>query len=111
MDFRCDDECGYHPKSTSIVPERPLEEPLSSALPLQDFCAQLTAAGHNCSISDDPGRFLCNYVYYRSLQKVPTSVFIHVPPLEVIDLDAQVRFVQSFLEIVTSHLNSQVFAE
>lgn len=105
MDFRCADECGFQPESTPIVPERPLEETLTSALPLQDLCAQLAATGFNCNVSDDPGRFLCNYVYYRSLEKIPTSVFIHVPPVEVIELDSQVQFVLSFLEIVTSHLN------
>lgn len=38
-------------------------------------------------ISTDPGRYLCNYLYYYSLQKSAFdktiySLFIHLPPLE-----------------------------
>ena len=58
------------------------------------------------SVSDDPGRFLCNYVYYRSLERAGSSVFIHVPPLQVVGLDEQVRFVKSFLEIVAVHFDA-----
>ena len=50
---------------------------------------------HPCvRISDDPGRYLCNYIYYQSCRKfqklgVP-SMFIHVPntlePQKIVDL-------------------------
>ncbi|CAH8448294.1 unnamed protein product [Schistosoma rodhaini] len=33
-----------------------------------------------CSLSNDPGRFLCGYIYYRSLEYSPDRVvFVHVP--------------------------------
>lgn len=41
--------------------------------------------------SDDAGCYLCNYVYYRTLRRVPHRRigFVHVPPLEIMSLDEQ----------------------
>lgn len=36
-------------------------------------------------ISDDPGRYVCNYMYYKSLKKNRNAIFVHVPSYEVID--------------------------
>ena len=33
-------------------------------------------------ISVDPGRYLCNYVYYKVLLRNPNTLFIHVPIME-----------------------------
>jgi len=56
--------------------------------------------------SQDPGRFLCNYIYYRSLEfceknkmndKRFDSVFIHVPHQDTIPVDYQIRFAKHFV--------------
>ena len=94
MDFRCADESGYNPQATPIVSNEDLDVPLKSILPLDDIVKELAEEGFNCTVSEDPGRFLCNYVYYRSLQKQKNSVFIHVPHLTVVDLDTQLEFVK-----------------
>ena len=42
--------------------------------------------------SDDAGCYLCNYVLYRALRLLAPRVrvgFVHVPPLDVMPLDAQ----------------------
>ena len=41
--------------------------------------------------SDNAGCYLCNYLYYRALLRFPGKRvgFVHVPPLEVVPLDAQ----------------------
>ena len=51
------------------------------------FAAVARKAGVN--LSDDAGRFVCNYLYYCSLERHP-CVFVHVPPLDKVDLEAQV---------------------
>lgn len=60
-------------------------------------------------ISTDPGRFLCNYVYYQTLSHClkhkaagdkSTGVFVHVPPVEVLPLKRQVDFVLRLLQWV-----------
>ena len=44
------------------------------------------------SPSEDAGCYLCNYVYYEALRRLPASVrvgFVHVPPLDAIPFDQQ----------------------
>ena len=58
---------------------------------------ELQALGHNVAISQSAGRYLCNYIYFKSLQLcsiVPNwhALFVHVPPLEVIGHDAEMAF-------------------
>ena len=59
-------------------------------------CLTQCPASLPMNVSDDPGRFLCGYIYYKSLQKVKelndaghqcTTLFIHVPLVEVIPPD------------------------
>ena len=58
-----------------------------------------------CDVSTDPGRFLCNYVYYRSLfhqhsNGLPLqSVFVHVPLEERISIPDQVKVVLLMLNM------------
>jgi pyroglutamyl-peptidase len=58
------------------------------------------------TISDDAGRFVCNYVYYHSLrfaeQKGHKSLFVHVPLFSRIDEETQMRFAASLLEAIAS---------
>ena len=54
-----------------------------------DLAAVARKAGVN--VSDDAGRFVCNYLYFCSLANGVPCVFIHVPPLERLPLEAQVE--------------------
>ena len=62
----------------------------------------LKKKGFDVMISDDAGRFVCNYVYYHSLRfaaaKGHKSLFVHVPLFSTIDEETQMRFVTSLLE-------------
>ncbi|KAH8853717.1 Pyroglutamyl-peptidase 1 [Schistosoma japonicum] len=51
-----------------------------------------------CSISSDPGRFLCGYMYYKSLEYSPDRVvFVHVPCLTRMSAD---NIAMSLLQII-----------
>jgi pyrrolidone-carboxylate peptidase len=54
--------------------------------------------------SDDAGCYLCNYLYYRALLRFPDRRvgFVHVPPLEVLPLDAQHDQLARLLEALES---------
>ena len=37
--------------------------------------------GYSCSISTDPGLYLCNYLYFKALGKTKgNALFVHLPP-------------------------------
>ena len=59
-------------------------------------CLTKCPANLPMNVSDDPGKYLCGYIYYKSLEKMKnlnqeghhcTTLFIHVPLVEVISSD------------------------
>ncbi|CAN1320868.1 Pyrrolidone-carboxylate peptidase [Linum perenne] len=89
--FRCPDELGWQPNTGCSVDE---------------MLRFLKKKGFDVMISDDAGRFVCNYVYYHSLrfakQKGHKSLFVHVPLFSRIDEETQMQFVASVLEAIGS---------
>jgi pyroglutamyl-peptidase len=120
MNFRVPDVCGYQPENCTICAESDLDCPLYSALPLDQLCAGLnqtfptsTAAteeplSNRVQLSQDPGRYLCNYTYYQALlhqQRLGLplhSVFVHVPPFEAIPQEEQVAIVKALIDSVVN---------
>ena len=77
------------------------------------FADKLQALGHNVAISHSAGRYLCNYVYFRSLQlcsNVPNwhALFVHVPPLEVIGQDAEMAFAVDLFTLLQQKVQATV---
>lgn len=58
--------------------------------------------------SVDAGGYLCNYLYFRMLQRFANKRigFLHVPPLEMRALEAQVEIATRILEIVGTESGS-----
>lgn len=77
LDFRIPDIAGRQPRETPIHPGGPPVR--HSPLPLDALHHHLTAAGHPVTLSTDPGRYLCNQVYYLGASLIPRTVFIHLP--------------------------------
>jgi pyroglutamyl-peptidase len=53
--------------------------------------------------SDDAGCYLCNYVYYQALRRLPLAVrvgFVHVPPLDALPLEEQQRELHDLLQLI-----------
>ncbi len=53
-----------------------------------------------CRLSTDPGRYICNLLYYKSLISGYRSVFIHVPPFSVIPIKKQLEVISRILDRV-----------
>jgi pyroglutamyl-peptidase len=108
--FRCPDESGAQPQGQCICHAFALDFFLRTPLPIRDIAARLHKKWHpHVEISGDAGRFLCNYIYYCSLQRAKPlrqcySAFIHVPPHTVIDLKLQAEFVRDFVLIAVDHV-------
>lgn len=83
LDFRIRDIAGRQPRQQRIVAQAP--ESLPSTLPIDRIFNQLNQTGHPVSLSDDPGRYLCNQMLFHTLWRTgmsrdPVSAgFIHLP--------------------------------
>ena len=99
MDFRVPDEQGYSPTQCKICQDCELEDTLTTCIPLETLVCKLKDEGFSddVEISNDPGRFLCNYVYYKSLLVNRFALFVHVPPFSVMAEDKQYNFINILL--------------
>uniref|UniRef100_A0A0C9QKZ6 TSA: Wollemia nobilis Ref_Wollemi_Transcript_29247_1074 transcribed RNA sequence n=1 Tax=Wollemia nobilis TaxID=56998 RepID=A0A0C9QKZ6_9CONI len=105
--FRCPDEMGWQPQKIPIVPEDgSLSHVRETSLPAAEIVEILVDKGYDVTLSDDAGRFVCNYVYYHSLRygglRGFKSLFVHVPLFTKIDRETQMHFAASLLEVLTS---------
>ena len=104
MTFRVPDVQGYQPIEASISPSSAHDSPLTTSLPLSAILEE--AIHEQVTISTDPGRYLCNYVYYKALlhqqsKGLPLySLFIHVPSFDVISKDQQVGIIKQLITSV-----------
>lgn len=57
--------------------------------------------------SDDAGGYLCNYLYFRMLQRFPMKRigFLHVPPLEKMRLEEQANIARQMIQDVLNWVN------
>jgi len=105
--FRAPDECGWQPKSTPIDASCDLDTCSECLLDVGALAQQLSCESCPVAVSYDPGRFVCNYTYYRSLSSTRSrrhwfSLFVHVPPFSNLDEGVQRRFVVQLLQQVAA---------
>ncbi|EFJ31126.1 hypothetical protein SELMODRAFT_169592 [Selaginella moellendorffii] len=107
--FRCPDEMGWQPQRLQIAPEDgPLSATRETTLPAAEIVRCLASKGFEVTLSDDAGRFVCNYVYYQSLRHARANgtvcIFVHVPLFSRIEEDVQMQFVASLMEVLAQEL-------
>ncbi|TKY61588.1 Pyrrolidone-carboxylate peptidase [Spatholobus suberectus] len=105
--FRCPDEMGWKPQKVPIVPsDGGISRTRETSLPVEEITKALVEKGYEVMVSDDAGRFVCNYVYYHSLrfaeQNGIKSLFVHVPLFVTINEETQMQFAASLLEVLAS---------
>mmetsp|Transcript_16009 Transcript_16009/g.36932 ORF Transcript_16009/g.36932 Transcript_16009/m.36932 type:complete len:237 (-) Transcript_16009:3342-4052(-) len=102
--FRVPDQKGLQPQNECIISKDACEHGkcFNTTLDVNRLCEDLKARGEPVVVSTDPGRFVCNYIYCLSLdscleenrqsgegsQRIH-SLFIHVPPFNVIPEERQ----------------------
>ncbi|OAY32569.1 pyrrolidone-carboxylate peptidase [Manihot esculenta] len=103
--FLCPDELGWQPQQHPIVPvDGGISCTRETCCSIETILKILKEKGYEVTISDDAGRFVCNYVYYHSLrfaeQQGHKSLFVHVPLFSRIDEETQMQFIASLLEAI-----------
>ena len=63
-----------------VLDEQPAQ--LTSDAPINNIHKQLSRAGFNTELSNDPGRYLCNMCYFLSLTRSRSSLFVHIPAIK-----------------------------
>jgi len=82
-DFGIPDIAGRQPAGVPV--RRGAAESMASQLPLQEMHNRLLTLGQGVSFSDDPGRYLCNQLFFTALDFLQTNEmrfpagFIHLP--------------------------------
>jgi len=99
-DFRCPDNQGNIARNQKIDTKLPREHYYRTLLPIELAFLRLKDA-FPVKLSMDPGRFLCNYIYYHSLKRsyennIP-CLFVHIPHHTTIPLEDQLKFIDTFL--------------
>lgn len=107
-DFRVPDERGYVAKDEIIREGEP--DKIYTNVPLDDLQKMLQPICSHISISTDPGRYICNYVYFRSLVWIihrkamgfpePLALFVHVPKFSCMSFEDQVAVASKIVDIV-----------
>jgi pyroglutamyl-peptidase len=79
------DACGAKAEASPILPQGP--DRIDTDFPVTALAVHLRTRGLAASSSRSCGRYLCNFLYYRSLhwaarQETPiAALFVHIPPL------------------------------
>ncbi|XP_031125600.1 uncharacterized protein LOC116027949 [Ipomoea triloba] len=105
--FRCPDELGWQPQQLPIIAEDGgITCKRKTSCSAEAILELLNKKRYEVTISDDAGRFVCNYVYYHSLrlaeEKGHKTLFVHVPPFYRISEETQMQFVVALLEAIAS---------
>lgn len=98
--FRIPDMDGLTPVGEVIHVDGPTR--IATTMDVHALVSELTDQGLQVELSNDPGRYVCNYMYYKSLALTEkrNAIFVHLPPYDVIEQSVQEQFIKSLIEYV-----------
>lgn len=130
--FRVPDNNGYQPQGKCILENSAAYgHCLHTTLDLEEICNELhrQQGCSICCISNDPGRFVCNYTYCLSLEQCQSknfaleekgmqkkssmpvechALFLHVTPFAKIPQDEQLHFIISLMKVIDKSVSGQL---
>lgn len=111
--FRDADEDGWTPKAEPVLLDEPLGACLSTDVPVLALAEALSSVGFPTAVSEDPGRYVCNFLYCAALkaasraQSSMPTLFVHIPTLDVCPLPEQQRFLCALLHELAAQYSSR----
>lgn len=119
--FRIPDQLGCQPINEPIVEGIEVGEPLTTHFEIPPLVNELNRSRPDhyavkAVFSTDPGRFVCNSIYFYSMHKSRTSLrkpdvrclFLHVPPNEVAGEIEQLCFVSDLMVALKRQVESEI---
>eukprot|EP01119_Soliformovum_irregulare_P011760 TRINITY_DN2981_c0_g1_i1.p1 TRINITY_DN2981_c0_g1~~TRINITY_DN2981_c0_g1_i1.p1 ORF type:complete len:267 (-),score=34.75 TRINITY_DN2981_c0_g1_i1:884-1684(-) len=102
--FRCNDERGWTPASQPISRTTDVDH-FKSSINVPFLVESLRSKSHTVKASQDPGRFICNWIYFNSLQHAKEtgahSLFVHVPPFDAMNRSTQLKIIRDLFQSLT----------
>jgi len=112
---------GWQAQNEAIDPDQSAEHQITTTLNVNALCQGLRESkGYAVVPSINPGRYVCNYIYYNSLKQANDSsqtqthhshtrnnltcacschaLFVHVPPFTIFPLETQLNFIQDLVD-------------
>jgi len=115
-DFRHPDERGWNPRNQIIIPDyQTTAHCLGTTLPVENLRDRLQAKKFSVETSDNPGRFVCNWLYFHSLHfatmnsSSDVSLFVHVPPFSEVSKEKQLDFARELIDELTDIVQGMEF--
>ncbi|KAJ0391339.1 hypothetical protein ATCC90586_011173 [Pythium insidiosum] len=104
------DERGY--VAVNQVLDQNAAASIRTTIPVDVLLGRLRQANPNARASTDPGRFICNFIYFHSLQwaqKMEGSnssqiqiFFIHTPMFREMKMETQLEFLRTAIELLAT---------
>ncbi|POM73354.1 Cysteine protease family C15 [Phytophthora palmivora] len=101
--------CVFLHFGNEIIHEGESDE-ITTKLPLEEMLKTLQAVHPKIDISTDPGRYICNYVYYRSLvwtkrqadkgHPEHLALFVHVPEFRNVVFEDQMALASKIVDVI-----------
>ncbi|KAL4525796.1 hypothetical protein Ndes2437A_g04229 [Nannochloris sp. 'desiccata'] len=99
--FRIPDQTGWQPDGVAIDGQEDCRFVRRTKLPVRKLAGSLSNYG--VVVSQDAGRYVCNYCYFISLEEAAKrkhmfSLFVHVPPFSKVSKDVQLECMHDLCE-------------
>jgi len=109
--FRLPDNRGWQPQHQFIL-QQETKSQLQTSVDVEKISQELSIK-HSARPSTDPGRYVCNWIYFMSLHLCSmdlagssSSLFVHIPLFAQISLEAQRAFLRDLINNLVSQLRS-----
>ncbi len=76
------------------------DDRLETTLDINRLIELLKTEGIEVRLSEDPGRYICNNLYYHALMSKKEALFVHLPSLENMTLEKEKKAINIIINVL-----------